>query len=121
MLARLGRRRFMLAVIAVWAIGALLTLAPPIAAIIGGLVLCAACGMLCQTLSTGYVAAVAHEGRSSAVGLYVTSFYMGGSMGAVLPGLAWSSGGWPACIAMAVAMLSLMALIAALAYARAAA
>jgi Mg2+ and Co2+ transporter CorA len=40
-------------------------------------------------------------------------------MGAFLPGLAWTSGGWPACIAMVVAMLAAMALIAALAYARA--
>jgi MFS transporter, YNFM family, putative membrane transport protein len=118
MMARLGRRPFILAVIAAWALGAVLTLAAPIAAIVAGLVLCAACGMLCQTISTGYVAAIAKEGRSSAVGLYVTSFYVGGSMGALLPGLAWNSGGWPACVAMVVAMLAVMALIATLAYGR---
>jgi predicted MFS family arabinose efflux permease len=97
----------------------LLTLAPSIPAVIAGLTLCAACGMLCQTVATSYVTTIAREGRSSAVGLYVTSFYVGGSMGAFLPGLAWTSGGWPACIAMVVAMLAAMALIAALAYARA--
>jgi predicted MFS family arabinose efflux permease len=115
-IGRLGRRPFILAVIATWIIGALLTLAAPVAVIMLGLVLCAACGMLCQTISTGYVTATAKEGRSSAVGLYVTSFYVGGSMGAFLPGLAWTSGGWPACVAMVVAMLGAMALIAALAY-----
>jgi predicted MFS family arabinose efflux permease len=87
---------------------------PPL--IIAGLILCAACGMLCQTIATGYVTSIAKEGRSSAVGLYVTSFYIGGSMGAFLPGLAWNAGGWTACIAMVVAMLATMALIAALAY-----
>jgi predicted MFS family arabinose efflux permease len=97
-------------------VGALLMLAPPIAAITTGLVLCAACGMLAQTIATGYVTMIAKEGRSSAVGLYVTAFYIGGSMGAFLPGLAWNSGGWPACVAMVVAMLGAMALIAALAY-----
>ncbi len=117
-IAGLGRRRFILAVIAAWACGAVLLLAPPVSAIIAGLVLCAACGMLCQTISTGYVTAIAKDGRSSAVGLYVTSFYIGGSMGAFLPGLAWNSGGWPACIAMVVAMLAGMALIATLAYGR---
>jgi YNFM family putative membrane transporter len=116
MMARLGRRHFTLAVIAAWVFGALLMLAPPVAAIIVGLVFCAACGMLCQTIATGYVTTIAKEGRSSAVGLYVTSFYVGGSMGAFLPGLAWNSGGWPACIAMVVAMLAAMAMIAALAY-----
>jgi YNFM family putative membrane transporter len=116
MVARLGHRWFILTVIAAWAAGALLMLAPPLPAIIIGLILCAACGMLCQTIATGYVTAIANEGRSSAVGLYVTSFYVGGSMGAFLPGLAWNAGGWPACIAMVVAMLAAMALIAALAY-----
>jgi MFS transporter, YNFM family, putative membrane transport protein len=115
-IARLGRRPFILAVIAAWAVGALLMLAAPIAAIIAGLVLCAACGMLAQAIATGYVAAIAKEGRSSAVGLYVTAFYIGGSMGAFLPGLAWNSGGWAAAVAMVVAMLAVMALIAALAY-----
>jgi YNFM family putative membrane transporter len=121
MIARLGRRSFTLAIIAAWALGAVLMLAPPVAAIVAGLVLCAACGMVCQTINTGYVTMIAKEGRSSAVGLYVTSFYVGGSMGAFLPGLAWNSGGWPACIAMVVAMLAAMALIAALAYRRASA
>jgi Mg2+ and Co2+ transporter CorA len=39
-------------------------------------------------------------------------------VGAFLPGLAWDAGGWPACLAMVMAMLALMALIAALAYRR---
>jgi predicted MFS family arabinose efflux permease len=59
---------------------------------------------------------IAKEGRSSAVGLYVTCFYAGESVGAFLPGLAWDANGWPACLAMVVAMLALMVLIAALAY-----
>jgi YNFM family putative membrane transporter len=116
MTARLGRRRFLLAVIAAWVGGALLMLLAPIPAIIAGLTFCAACGMLCQTISTGYVTEIAREGRSSAVGLYVTAFYTGGSMGAFLPGLAWEWGGWPATIAMVLAMLAVMAVIAVLAY-----
>ena len=119
LLARLGRLPFMLAATAVWAGGCLLTLVPSISVIVAGLVLCAACGMLCQTVATSHVTTIAREGRSSAVGLYVTSFYAGGSVGALLPGLAWNGGGWPACVAMAVAMLAIMALIAALAYTRA--
>ncbi len=121
MMAMLGRRRFILAVLAAWACGALLTLAPPVAAILVGLVLCAVCGMLCQTIATGYVTATAQEGRSSAVGLYVTAFYVGGSMGAFLPGLAWEQAGWSGAIAMVLAVLAAMAVVAALAYRGAAA
>jgi MFS transporter, YNFM family, putative membrane transport protein len=114
--ARFGRRPFVLGVIVVWAAGALLLLAQPLLAIITGLLLCAVCGMLCQAISTGYVTAIATEGRSSAVGLYVTAFYIGGSLGALFPGLAWDAAGWSACVAMVVAMLAVMGAIAALAY-----
>ena len=75
--------------------------------------------MLAQTISTGYVTAIAKEGRSSAVGLYVTSFYIGGSMGAFLGGIVWDRAGWPACVALVIAAQIVMALIAALAYRRA--
>jgi len=116
LIARFGRRNFMLGAIGVWIAGALLLLAPQVAVIFAGLVVCATCGMLCQTVSTGYVTLIAKEGRSSAVGLYVTCFYVGGSFGAFLPGLAWDAGGWPACVALVVAMCAVMAVIAALAY-----
>jgi predicted MFS family arabinose efflux permease len=115
-IAAFGRRYLLIGVIAGWAGGAALTLLPPLTAIAGGLVLCAACGMVCQTIATGYVVTIAKEGRSSAVGLYVTAFYVGGSMGAWLPGLAWERGGWPATIAIVIAMCAAMGLIAALAY-----
>jgi predicted MFS family arabinose efflux permease len=121
MMARLGRRRFTLAVLAAWACGALLMLAPPLAAILAGLTLCAVCGMLCQTIATGYVTASAREGRSSAVGLYVTAFYVGGSMGAFLPGIAWEEAGWAGAVVMVLVMLAVMAVVAALAYRGAAA
>jgi MFS transporter, YNFM family, putative membrane transport protein len=114
LVARFGRRNFMLGVLAIWMFGALLTLSAPIALIALGLVLCAACGIVCQTVSTGYVTSIATEGRSSAVGLYVTFFYVGGSVGAVLPGLAWEHAGWPATVAMLVASLALMAAVVAL-------
>jgi MFS transporter, YNFM family, putative membrane transport protein len=117
-IVKFGRRYLTVGVIVLWIVGLLLMLLPAVTAIILGLVLCAGCGMLCQTISTGYVTAIAREGRSSAVGLYVTAFYAGGSLGAFLAGLAWNSGGWPACIALVVAVQTAMALIAALAYGR---
>jgi len=113
-----GRRAFMLATIGLWALGALMTLAAPLPAIAAGLTLCAGCGMVCQAISTATVTATAHQGRSSAVGLYVTAFYLGGGVGAFLPGLAWNDGGWPATVAMVVAMQAVMALIVALAWKR---
>jgi MFS transporter, YNFM family, putative membrane transport protein len=108
----------MLGTIVLWMCGAFLMLAPQVWAIIAGLTLCAGCGMVCQAVSTGAVTATAQEGRSSAVGLYVTFFYVGGAAGALLPGLVWSRSGWPATVAMMAAMLAIMALIVATAWRR---
>jgi YNFM family putative membrane transporter len=74
--------------------------------------------MICQATSTGYVTATAHEGRSSAVGLYVSSFYIGGSVGGFVPGLAWSYAGWPAVVALAAAVLAIIAAVVALVWPR---
>lgn len=115
-IALFGRRPFVLGTIALWIVGALLLLAPPVTIIIAGLTLCAVCGMLCQAVSTGYVTMTAREGRSSAVGLYASVFYIGGSAGAFFTGLAWSSAGWDGCVALIVAMQVLMAVIVALAW-----
>ena len=92
-IALFGRRRFVLGIIALWIAGALLMLAAPVAVIIAGLTLCAVCGMVCQTVSTGYVTMTAAAGRSSAVGLYASLYYVGGSAGAFLTGLRLDLGG----------------------------
>jgi len=115
---RFGRRRFMVWVIALWVAGIALTLAPSLPLIILGLAISAGCGLLCQAISTGYVTITAKAGRSSAVGLYVTSFYIGGSFGAALGGVAWTLAGWPACVGLMVAMLLIMAGIVYFAWAR---
>ncbi|HXZ21207.1 MAG TPA: MFS transporter [Pseudolabrys sp.] len=113
-----GRRRLMVRVIAIWVAGIALTLAPSLPLIIAGLAISAGCGLICQAISTGYVTITAKTGRSSAVGLYVTSFYVGGSFGAALGGAAWTVGGWPACVAIVIAVLMIMAMIVFFAWAR---
>jgi predicted MFS family arabinose efflux permease len=113
-----GRRRFVLGVIAIWIAGALMLLAPPVAVIIAGLTLCATCGMVCQAVSTGYVITTAKEGRSSAAGLYASTFYIGGSAGAFLIGFVWNATGWTGCVAAIVATQVIMAGIVAFAWER---
>ena len=107
-IARFGRRPLVIGAIIVWACGALLTLVPTLPAIIAGLAIAASGGFIVQATATAYVALTAESGRTSAIGFYATSYYIGGSIGAVLPGLTWTLGGWPACVAMVVSMLILM-------------
>jgi MFS transporter, YNFM family, putative membrane transport protein len=109
--ARFGRRTLIGGAIAVWMGGALLTLIPSLWAIVTGLAIAAACGFFTQATSTAYVALTAESGRTSAIGLYATCFYVGGGFGAAVPGLVWSAGGWPAVVAMVIAMQILMATV----------
>jgi YNFM family putative membrane transporter len=115
-IALFGRRPFVLGIIALWIVGVFLLLAPPVSLILTGLTLCAVCGMLCQAVSTGYVTMTAKEGRSSAVGLYATMYYTGGSAGAFLGGIAWTLGGWGGCVATIIAMQLIIAAIVAIAW-----
>jgi predicted MFS family arabinose efflux permease len=108
---RYGRRAVMIGVISVWLGGLALLLASPLALILIGLSLCAGCGMLCQATSTGYVTASANEGRSSAIGLYVSSFYIGGSVGGVAAGALWSAAGWCGVVALSAAVVAMMGMI----------
>jgi MFS transporter, YNFM family, putative membrane transport protein len=108
-IARFGRRTFTLGIIAIWMAGVLMLLAPPIAVIIAGLTLCATCGMMCQAISTGYVITIAKEGRSSAAGLYASTYYIGGSAGAFLIGFVWNATGWSGCVAAIAAVQAIMA------------
>lgn len=107
--ARFGRRTLVIGTIGVWICGVLLMLIPSLWAILAGLAIAAGCGFVTQATSTSSVALTAESGRTSAIGLYATCFYIGGGVGAILPGLTWDAGGWPACVAMVVAMLLLMA------------
>ena len=107
--ALLGRQRLVLLALAGWAAALLLTLIPSLVAIIAGLALAAAFGFMCQACSTSYVALTARQARSSAVGLYVTFYYLGGSVGGVAAGLAWVLAGWSGCVGVALIVLALVA------------
>lgn len=116
--ARFGRRHFVIGALLVWALGIALTLVPSLAAIVIGLSVAAVCGFFTQASSQSFVVTTARTGISSAIGLYVTAFYVGGSAGAFFPGLAWEYGGWPAVVGVVLAMLACMALIVALVWQR---
>lgn len=118
MIARLGRRRFVLGVLGAWACGILLMLVPSVPAIVLALAIASTCGVLTQAASTSYVAITAQGGTSSAVGLYVTSFYLGGTFGGWLAGLAYEAAGWPATLGLVLGMLAIMATIVATLWSR---
>jgi len=96
--AVLGRSRMVEFALLGWGIGIAMTLLPSVVVVIAGLAVAAAFCFVCQAASTSYVALTAPRGRSSAVGLYVTFYYLGGSIGGPVGGIAWTFGGWTASL-----------------------
>ncbi len=68
--------------------------------ILVGLAGVAAGVLITQALSLGYIGVAARQAKSSAVGLYVTTYYVGGSAGGVVPASVWHSTGWPGVVLM---------------------
>lgn len=110
-IGRYGRRAVTSGAIGLWCLGLLVTLLPSLALVIAGLAIAAASGFVAQTCATSYLAGSASRGRSSAVGLYVSCYYVGGSAGAVAPAPLWHLFGWPGCVGLAIAVLALAAAI----------
>jgi predicted MFS family arabinose efflux permease len=84
--------------------GALLTLSPPLWAIVLGLALVATGVFISQATASSYIGIVTREDRGLAVGLYSTAYYLGGSLGGALPAMFWDAGGWPACVILVIAV-----------------
>ncbi|MDE2332928.1 MAG: MFS transporter [Rhodospirillales bacterium] len=106
---RIGRRPTLMLVLATAASGLAITLAPGLAAAIAGLAVFVAGIMAVQALSMGFIGDIVPRARSSAVGLYVTLFYIGGSLGGIVPASAWRAARWPGVVALLLIVLAIMA------------
>ena len=105
-LARVGLRHGMIAAIAACITGAALTLAPSLAVVAAGLAIEASGVFVAQTCANSFLRDAAPAGsRVSAAGMYICSYYIGGTVGGILPGLFWKFSGWPGCVALVVAIL----------------
>ena len=102
-----GHKRALSLAMAAGIAGITLTLEPRLVAVIAGLAICCTGVFIAQAASTGHIGLVAQGDRALAVGLYVMCYYVGGSVGAAVPGFLWSAGGWPACVALIAAVQAL--------------
>ncbi|MGA8009583.1 MAG: MFS transporter [Thiomonas sp.] len=98
-----GKRRVLVAAVTMGCGGMLLTLLSPVWAIVLGLTLSSAGVFIAQSMATAQVPAFARQARSSAVGLYVLCYYVGGSVGAFGPAWVWAHAGWTGCVALVLA------------------
>jgi predicted MFS family arabinose efflux permease len=111
MAVRFGRRAAVGVMLGLAIAGELLTLVQWLPAVIAGLAGTAGGLFVVQTLSLGFIAATVPQAKSTAVGLYVTTYYVGGALGGIVPGLLWTAFGWSGVVAslvvLAIAMLAL--------------
>jgi predicted MFS family arabinose efflux permease len=111
-LVRFGLRRGMLAACALCIAGTVITLFPSLAVVSAGLALVGSGVFIAQTCANSFLRDVAEPGtRISAAGLYICSYYIGGTVGGLLPGLVWKVAGWPGCVALTCGVLVLAALL----------
>ena len=101
---RFGHRVALVAAFSGGATGVALTLIHSLPVVMTGLTLACTGVFIANSAGSSYVGSAATESRASAVGLYVTFYYLGGSGGSAIPGFTWSHGGWPACVALIVAV-----------------
>ncbi len=80
--------------------GLLLTLVQSLPVVIAGLAIFSSGVFVAQASATVQTGAIAGRARSSAAGLYVAFYYLGGSVGATLTDVFWRWKGWPGCVAL---------------------
>jgi predicted MFS family arabinose efflux permease len=116
--AAYGRRPMMITAFILCITGLALSLLSPVPCIVVG-VLLTCCGIFAQqTIATGFTGIAAGTAKSTAAGLYVTFYYIGGSFGGTLPAAAWHSHGWPGCAAITAVVQIAMLAIAMIVYRR---
>ena len=108
-LDRFGFRHTTLVYCAMMISGLLLTLLKSLPMVIVGLAIFSSGVFVAQAAATVQTGAIAGRARSSAAGLYVSFYYLGGSVGATLTDWFWRWAAWPGCVVLlgGVSLLSL--------------
>lgn len=105
-LSRIGLRKGMLLAVGLGIAGIALTLIHSLAIVGLGLAAASSGVFIAQTCANSFIRdAAPMGGRVSAAGMYICCYYIGGTVGGMLPGLVWRAAGWPGCVALIAAVL----------------
>ena len=100
LLDRFGFRRVAFLYCSMMIAGLLLTLAKSLPLVITGLAIFSSGVFVAQAAASVQTGTIAGRARSSAAGLYVTFYYLGGSIGSILTDYFWQWRRWPGCVAL---------------------
>jgi MFS family permease len=109
LLDRFGFGRVALLYCGMMIAGLLLTLTKSLPAIITGLAVFSSGVFVAQAAASVQTGTIAGRARSSAAGLYVTFYYLGGTIASVVTDFFWQWRRWPGCVALlgATSLISL--------------
>lgn len=102
---RISRRTLLIIGPLVGMVGLLGTLVPNLLVIVLSLLVLCTGMFIAQAIAPAYANATATNAKGGAGALYLMSYYVGGSLGAVLPGIAWQLVGWPGVVGAGLAAL----------------
>jgi YNFM family putative membrane transporter len=97
---RLGAPRLMAVGLTVSILGIAGTLAPSLPVIVVALVVLCTGMFTAQSIAPSFVNLTAREPKGAASALYLGLYYVGGTLGSSLPGLAWQAWRWPGVAAI---------------------
>lgn len=109
----LGRRRVLWAAIAVMLLGALITLATPLWAVLGGMLVFTAGFFGAHSVASSWIGRRARQARGQASSLYLLCYYLGSSVAGTAGGVCWHHWGWSG-VGLFIASLLAIALAVAL-------
>lgn len=114
LVTRIGMRAGIALAIGACLAGALMTLSHLLwIVILAGLGLVCTGVFIAQATANSFLRIAAPPGgRASAAGLYICCYYIGGTVGGVVPAYVWSLGKWPACVALIACELAVTLVIA---------
>lgn len=109
---KLGRGPVLIAGTLLMAVGVVLTLLAPLAAIVTGIVLLTAGFFVAHSVASGWVGRLAQQSKGHASSLYLWGYYMGSSVLGAGAGWFWSRWGWTGVGSVALAVLALVSALA---------
>ena len=110
--ARHGRQRILLGMALLAALGIAATLGDSLWLIVGGLAVFTFGFFAVHSVASAWVGQRAGQRRGLVSALYLSSYYLGGSLVGTATGWAWSRGGWPGVSAALLACAALVIAIA---------
>ncbi len=107
---RVAPERVMLVGLGISAAGVAVTLAGSLPLLVAGLFVLVVGMFTAQAVGPSYVNETAREAKGGANALYLAAYYLGGTLGSWLPGLAWQRFGWGGVVGASLAAVAAAAL-----------